>query len=272
MSPDSDFSAVITSFGVGNRVERAVESIKNQTLPGIDLVVVDDASQDAETLQSLKELEPHVRIERLAEQRGVGNARNVGLALTNGPYVLCLDGDDWVEPRYLELAKTKFDSDPAVGIVSAWVRFEGQRQGEWRPEEFGLEDILATNQIQSASTFRRSASESVNSYNAELGGYEDWEHWISIVAAGWTTRVIAESLIHYEIRPDSLSRRSNRHARQLVEFIVGLHEGLYHSLMGPIFSAKVERAIFLEREIEKALERCEELEEEIASISTKNDS
>ena len=263
MAQQNTFSVVITSYGVGNLVERAVESVKNQTLDAVETVVVDDASQDEETLRSLLALEGKVRIERLEGRQGVGTARNRGMELTEAPYVLCLDGDDWIEPGYLEKAASIFENQPEIGIVSSWVRFAGERRGEWKPVNFDLDEILASNRIHSGSTFRRSASEAVGHYEAGFGGYEDWEHWISMTAGGWGAHVISEILLHYEIRPSGLGRRSDSSARELVESIVAKHQDLYRERMGRILAIKHEMVIALEAETRRAWARGEAVEEDL---------
>lgn len=262
----SPFSVVITSYGVGTRIERAVDSILNQTLKSLEVVVVDDGSNDAETLKSLDRLSNAIKIERMTGRRGAGAARNRGLALTSQPYVLCLDGDDWVEPRYLEMAQLMFEARPDVGVVSAWVRFEGDRQGEWRPREHEIEDLLAANQIPSTSAFRRCASEEVGSYADDLAGYHDWEHWIAIAANGWRTLIIPEILIHYELRPGSLGKVSNANARRLIESIHAKHEDLYRKFCGTVLASKHEQVIELEAEAREAWMRCEIAENELRRV------
>ncbi len=257
---------VITSYGVGRRIERAVNSILEQTLDNLEVLVVDDASEDVETLESLERLSQKVSIERMTERRGIGAARNHGLELTTKPYVLCLDGDDWVESQYLEMAQEIFDSRREVGIVSAWVTFEGDRQGQWNPRAFELEDLLAANRIHSASTFRRVASEAVGCYADDLSGYEDWEHWIAIVAEGWKARVIPDVLIHYDWRPGSLGRTSDTRAQLLVEGIVSKHQGLFRDNVGAILGRKHGQVIALEAEARDAWKRGEAAEAELQRV------
>ncbi len=257
---------IITSYGVGCRIERAANSVLEQTLDDVELVIVDDGSEDEETLNSLDRLANNVRIERLSGRRGAGAARNLGLSVTSRPYVLCLDGDDWVEPRYLELAGEIFESYPEIGIVAAWVRFEGQRQGDWRPAEFKLEDLLVRNRISSASAFRREASKAVGFYAEDLGGYEDWEHWISITAEGWMTCILPEMLVHYDWRPEGLGQTSNVHARRLVEKIVSKHRVLFQERVGTLLAVKHEQAVELESEAREAWRRAENSEAEVQRL------
>jgi glycosyltransferase involved in cell wall biosynthesis len=262
----SKFSVVITSYGVGRRIERAVDSVLSQTCIGPELVIVDDASHDTETIESLKKLEGKVGIERFAERRGVAAARNRGLELTSKPYVVCLDGDDWIEDQYLELAQEIFDSQPKIGIVSAWVTFHGEQHGEWKPRAFSPEDLLASNRLHSATAFRRLASEEVGYYIKELQGYEDWEHWISITERGWENHIIPEFLLHYDRRSDGLGRTANHHARSIVEKIVAKHEDIYRQYLGQVLAIKHDGALALEKEIRAAWRQGENTGKELQRV------
>ncbi len=252
VSRDSKWSVVITSYGVGHRIERAVQSIVDQTVDPVEFVVVDDASDDIETRRALDRIAGSVEIVRLPERQGVGVARNTGVRATTRPLVLCLDGDDWVDPAYLEMAQAVFEDRPEVGIVSAWVRFEGERTGEWRSDQVDILDFLASNLISSASTFRREASAAVGYYAEDLIGYEDWEHWIAIAAKNWKVHVIPEVLVHYDWRPGSLGRSSDKQARRLVQDIVSRHEYLFRENVGPVLGAMREQILRVEGEARSA--------------------
>ncbi len=112
-------------------------------------------------------------------------------------------------------------------------------------------ELMATNRISSASIFRRDAS-SPNHYAESMNGYEDWDHWISILAAGWSCRVIPEFLIHYEWRSGSLGKASNQRAFALVEAIVERHPELYRERIASVLAHKHRQVLPLESEAHRA--------------------
>ena len=93
----------------------AIDSIKNQTDPDWNLIIVDDFSNDekvSEAFESVqRELKEKVHIIHLEKNVGVGMARNVGIRYANeinAPFILFNDSDDLSDPRRLELVKEKF--------------------------------------------------------------------------------------------------------------------------------------------------------------------
>ncbi len=89
-------SVIITVFN-GIYLEEAVASIKNQTYPNIEIVIVDDGSTD-DTPKIISELDGVKSIRTV--NRGVAHARNRGLKLCNGEFISFIDSDDiWVEDK-----------------------------------------------------------------------------------------------------------------------------------------------------------------------------
>src|SRR5919201_6349300 len=88
---------IIPCHGDGRLVGEAVHSIREAE--PLELVVVDDASLDRETQETLEMLRREgVRVLRHDVNRGVGRARRTGLAATSAPFVFPLDADDHALP------------------------------------------------------------------------------------------------------------------------------------------------------------------------------
>ena len=111
--------SIITSvYKVGQYLEKAVQSIVSQTYKNIELILVDDGSPD-ECPKLCDDLaQKYSRIKVIHKPNGgVSSAWNAGLDNATGEYISFVDGDDWVEPTYIEemyKAIKKYDCDIAI--------------------------------------------------------------------------------------------------------------------------------------------------------------
>ena len=104
----SRVSVVIPTYNRDEFIVNCVQSVRAQSLPGCEIIVVDDGSKDM-TYQKLKELgfesrttpEPTLRY-IYQENRGVSAARNLGIKEASGEYIALLDSDDFWLPTKLE--------------------------------------------------------------------------------------------------------------------------------------------------------------------------
>lgn len=98
-------SIIIPVFNTGKYLKEALESALSQDYPNIEIIAVDDGSTDAETLQILNEFASkqlyNLKIERLAQNQGVGYARNLGVDISQGEFFSFLDSDDRMHPHML---------------------------------------------------------------------------------------------------------------------------------------------------------------------------
>lgn len=120
---------IIPFYSTGNNddyvwLEEALKSIEKQTDKNWIIFIVDDASPDkmsAERIYSIKEkYGEKVEVIFLNENKGPGNARNVGIkaAYKKGcPFVLFLDSDDMAHPKRVEVTRKLFDENPDTGVV-----------------------------------------------------------------------------------------------------------------------------------------------------------
>ncbi|MDR1360970.1 MAG: glycosyltransferase [Rickettsiales bacterium] len=115
-------SIIVPCYNVAEFLERGIGSLSQQTLPDIEIICVNDASTD-DTLQVLEMLALHdqrIIIIDLAENGGVGHARNVGIESARGEFVGFMDPDDFVDPdfyRTLYDAAKSHNLNVAVGNI-----------------------------------------------------------------------------------------------------------------------------------------------------------
>lgn len=96
-------SVIVTAYNIASYLERGVNSILNQTYRNLEIILVDDGSTD-ESGQICDRLAGED--ERLVvihkENRGPGDARNVGMDIAKGSFIGFVDGDDWIDADMYE--------------------------------------------------------------------------------------------------------------------------------------------------------------------------
>ncbi len=239
-SSGSGFTVVITSYNKGKYLKQAVDSVRGQTLQDVQLIVVDDCSDDPGTIRDLNEISDGVHLIRSDRNKGVSSARNEGIRNSDSEYICCLDGDDHLEPTYLEKARNAFENNKDAGIVTSFVKQFGSfsAKKEIREDRVSLISMLSNNIIPSSSCFRREASVKVGMYDEGLESHEDWEHWINMIKDGWKIKVIPEYLINSRMLRGSKYRDKVSNADVYYSYIINKHRELYKKHWVEIFTAK----------------------------------
>lgn len=111
-------SIIIPAYDRVRTIGRAIESVLQQTVRDIEVIVVDDASRDntVEVVQELMDSDSRVRLIRNARNRGAQAARNLGARSANGEWLSFFDSDDWMLPTSLEF-RLDLARDQKVKVV-----------------------------------------------------------------------------------------------------------------------------------------------------------
>lgn len=134
-------TVIVPGFDVAAFAEEALDSLRAQTHVHWTAVLVDDASTDgtARIFADAASADRRFRLERHAEQRGLGAARNTGLSRVDTPYVAFLDADDRFRPNALTRLADTLDRTGSDFAVGAYVRLRpdadtpGYTAGEVQP-------------------------------------------------------------------------------------------------------------------------------------------
>ncbi|WP_175640285.1 glycosyltransferase family 2 protein [Metabacillus schmidteae] len=113
-------SIIIPMYNVKDYIVETIESVINQTMEDIELVLIDDCSSDGTYEIAKKYLEryPNITLIRNKKNQGVSASRNIGLKLSKGHYIYFLDSDDYIEKdaiKKLYMAAQRENADLVIG-------------------------------------------------------------------------------------------------------------------------------------------------------------
>lgn len=110
------FSVIVPIYGVEKYLPQCVDSLLKQTYQYIEIILVDDGSRDKCPQICDRYAAEDNRITVIHKQNGgLVSARQAGVAAAHGEYVVCVDGDDWVDNDYIEqFAKVAKQYNPDV--------------------------------------------------------------------------------------------------------------------------------------------------------------
>ena len=177
--------------------ERALRSARSQDVDGMEIILVDDASNPPFELPADLAGDPCVRVIRHEENRGAGRARDTGVAAARGDWIAFLDSDDYwlpgtLAPR-LELAERAFAAtgDAMVAYAAGFVldrRTDGQRHLETRIPlpSADIADFVSGCWFAHGSTalLRREVFARVGETDPGLRRFEDFDWFIRFALAG----------------------------------------------------------------------------------------
>lgn len=181
-------SVVIPTRNRCELLKSAVDSVKTQTLPDWEVIVVDDASDDHTQAWLSSQEGPRLRAIRLDDHAERSTARNRGLRAARGRYVVFLDDDDRFLPRGLEVLSGALDSHPdavaAVGgvqIFSERGTYRGPRpRRAVRKIRPWCHAIAGWCGLQGQSIYRSSAIQQAGGFRTDLEASEDQDLWMRL--------------------------------------------------------------------------------------------
>ena len=205
-------SVVIPSFNRAQCIKSCIESVLNQTFRDIEVIVVDDASDDDSLVQIKALSDPRIRCIAHETNRGGAAARNTGIKAAAGELIAFLDSDDFWEPQKLEKQfKLLQEKGEEYGFVYTWFirnNSAGEELGREHSSIDGpaLDKLLVKNYIGTFSSImvRRSALEAIDGLDEAMRSCQDWDLFIRLSRI---TQVccVEEYLVHY------LQNRNDRH-------------------------------------------------------------
>lgn len=215
-------SLIIPVYNVQDYIEKCMDSVVNQTIDDMEIIIVNDGSKDQSKQKIERYLEKYPKIKYLEKENGgLSDARNYGLKFATGEYVAFLDSDDYVEKNtYEEMYNlAKKEKSDMVECDFIWeypnrIREDIGSLYSSKKEMIEKARVVAWNKL-----IKREIIEKTNLQFPVGLRYEDVEFFYKIVPYINKVSFVKKCLIHYVQRGDSIANTQNIRTKEIFKVL-----------------------------------------------------
>jgi glycosyltransferase involved in cell wall biosynthesis len=233
-------SVVMPVYNHERFVVEAIQSVLAQTMPDLELIVVDDGSSDESVRAAASVSDPRMRIYRLPQNQGGAASLNIAIQQARADFVALLNSDDMWEPHKLERQLAVFEQHPELGAVFTGARFVDEAgkplpaeriqrwndifrqpdrtQAQWLRFFFEKGNALCHPSV----LIRRAFYEDHGLYDNRMRQLPDLERWIALVKHYPIVVLGDEDLVRFRLLPSEQNASSVSRSN----VARGLHEHL----------------------------------------------
>ena len=199
-------SVIVPCYNHSPFIVEALESVLNQTFTNFECIIINDGSTDNTEEVVLEWIKKNEKFKYFHQvNSGLSSARNKGISLSSGVFILPLDSDDKISENYLEACYKVLNGNSAVKIAYGAARFFGNVNKKWNLDTYNFEDILYKNMIYCSGLYRKADWEITGGYDENMKeGLEDWEFWIHILKNGGEVVQTDRCCFYYRLKDVSM--------------------------------------------------------------------
>jgi glycosyltransferase involved in cell wall biosynthesis len=222
-------SIIIPCYNHGVYLMDAINSVNEvQDKSLFELIIINDGSNDMYTIKVLNELSEDGYCVLTQQNQGLAAARNNGIKIAKGRYILPLDADNMIRPGYVYRGINTFENNPDISIVYGNARCFGKIEEERHPGSFNLQKLMLSNYIDACAMYRREVWEKTGGYDKDMpsSGVEDWELWMHASFLGYKFHYINEVLFDYRVSKNSMItelKASKNKGNLNIEYLIKKH-------------------------------------------------
>lgn len=216
-------SVIVPCYNQAGYLSKALASVKSQTVAPLEVIVIDDGSTEDATpsipdICGLYEAR-YVRV----TNRGLASARNTGLMLARGEWIIPLDSDDWIDEGFIEWTLAEAATSNA-DVVQVGIQEHGERNGQYWPGfDMPLSQVtdghlLHTNRLWYCALIRTVLLREVGGWSPAMRyGWEDWDLWRTLFRRGDVRfSEVRRFAFHYLVKPGSMATIAETNRQWLI--------------------------------------------------------
>lgn len=201
-------SIIMPVYNAEKYLDRAINSVINQTYTNWELICINDASTDG-SLKILEKYKSHkIKVESLPKNSGTATARNLALKMAKGRFIAFLDADDYYHEKKLEkqIEFMKSNNYAFTFTSYAFVKKSGAIKNVNVPKELDYKNYIKNTLLTTVGVMIDTEKINKNSLNMENYKLaEDTRTWIKILKQGEIAYGLNEVLAYYTQNPTSKS-------------------------------------------------------------------
>lgn len=209
MKQDPTVSVYITNYNYAPYLEQAIQSVLNQTFDDLELIIIDDGSNDGSQriIKKYESLENIFVV--LQNNKGLNKTNNVALQLARGKYIMRLDADDYLDPHALTVMVSELEHDPDLALVFPdyyMVDESGEVFDQVRRHDFSNDVSLYDRPAHGACTMiRRDILLRFGGYDEEFSRQDGYDLWLNIIINSHPIKNVNLPLFYYRQHDKSLT-------------------------------------------------------------------
>jgi CMP-N-acetylneuraminic acid synthetase len=212
VKPFPKVSIYIVNHNYGRYLEQAIESVLNQSLPDLELLIFDNGSSDGSAEIISRYARHHKVVAFLQDNIGLSRTNNLAIHRSRGQYVLRLDADDYLHRNAVELLAATLDRRPDVGLVFPdyfLIDAEGRVLEVVQRHNFDQVTLLDQPAHGACTMIRRECLEALNGYDESYHCQDGWDLWVRFIRRYGVTNLNLP-LFYYRKHGNSLSDNEQR--------------------------------------------------------------
>lgn len=223
-------SVIIPAFNSECYIGYAIDSVLKQTYHNFEIIVVDDGSMDqtAEIVENFRN--ENIRY-IFQTNRGLSSARNSGIQLARGDYLVFLDSDDTLLPEKLAIEVEFLEDNDDVGIIvngfeyidseSRVIKIENNLPTLQSFQELTLEDVFwrGIGGPPHSAMLRNGLVHIVGGFDDKLRAWEDMDFWYRTALAGCKLVKTNNIVCQYRIHGQNMTSRIDDHMFWCLEYL-----------------------------------------------------
>ena len=217
---DDLVTVAVSLFNYARFLPECLNSVAAQRHAALDLIVVDDASDQDESLQvahawlaAHAERFSRVVLLRHPGNQGLAQTRNTAFEHARTDFVFVLDADNVLYPRAIGRLHAVLSTEPFDAAYTQ-LEFFGAQQRIGPADLWHREHFARRNYVDAMALISRRAWREVGGYTHIDGGWEDYDFWCKFIEHGLAAAYVPEILCRYRVHEKSMLRTETRARKQ----------------------------------------------------------
>jgi glycosyltransferase involved in cell wall biosynthesis len=213
----ASITVTVSLYNYQQFIVEALDSVADQTLKSISLLVVDDASRDNSADTALRWMRKHgsrfVRstLVRRVSNEGLAAARNLALKLVESPLVFIFDADNSIYPRCLERLGEALEADPHAAMAYCMLEVFGEEHRLMGTSLWSQDRLAGGNYIDAMTLIRTKVLRRMGGYASMcVPGWEDYDLWCRFAENRLYGARVPEILARYRVHGTSMLHTDTR--------------------------------------------------------------